>query len=62
MADADTMVLCLGEHMLQSGEAGLRADITLPACQMELLRRVRETGKRTVVVLFSGRPLVLTEL
>ncbi len=63
-AQADVIVMALGEHMLQSGEAGARTDITLPAPQKRLLRKVREAnpGKKLVLVLFNGRPLVLTDV
>lgn len=59
---ADICVLCLGEHALQSGEAGARTKLRLPAQQMELLRRVHALGKPVVTVIFSGRPLVLTDV
>lgn len=61
-AKADKVVLALGEHRLQSGEAASRADITLPACQLELFRKVRAVNKNVVVVLFGGRPLDIREL
>lgn len=60
--DVDTVVLCLGEHPLQSGEAGARTRLRIPAQQRELLRRLHELGKRTICVLFAGRPLVLTDI
>ena len=59
---ADKVVLALGEHRLQSGEAASRADITLPDCQMELFRQVCAVNKNVVVVLFSGRPLDIREI
>ena len=59
---ADKVVLALGEHTLQSGEASSRSDISLPKHQLELLRRISEVNSNTVVVLYMGRPLVLTEL
>lgn len=61
-AGADVVVMALGEHMLQSGEGGARTDITLPAPQKRLLKRVRELGKPVVLVLFNGRPLALTDV
>ena len=61
-ADADTVVLCLGEHPLQSGEAGARTKLRIPAQQQELVRRLHDLGKRTICVLFAGRPLVLTDI
>lgn len=65
-AAADTVVACLGESTGQSGEAASRAHLDLPAVQMALLRQLHtachEAGKRLVVLLFTGRPLVLTEV
>lgn len=60
--EADTVVLALGEHQMQSGEAASRADITVPECQMELFRRVYAANPNVTVVLFSGRPLDIREL
>lgn len=59
--DADVIVFAMGEHTLQSGEAGSRTDITLPAIQKEFLAELTALGKKTVLVVISGRPLVLTE-
>lgn len=56
---ADVVVLALGEHRLQTGEAASRADITLPEVQMRLLERVCDVHSKVAVVLFSGRPLDL---
>jgi beta-glucosidase len=60
---ADAIVLCIGEAANMSGEAASRAQLDLPGQQQALaeavLARARELGKRVVVVLFSGRPLVL---
>ena len=59
---ADTVVLALGEHRFQSGEATSRTEITLPHIQLELLRRVASVNKNVVTVLFNGRPLDLREV
>ncbi len=59
---SDVVVMALGEHMLQSGEGGARTDITLPAPQKRLLKRVRGLGKPVVLVLFGGRPLALADV
>ena len=60
---ADAIVLCVGEAANMSGEAASRARLDLPGRQQEfaaaILARAHELGKRVVVVLFSGRPLVL---
>lgn len=54
--------MALGEHMLQSGEGGSRTDLTLPAPQKALLKKIRGLGKKIVLVLFNGRPLALTDI
>lgn len=59
---AETVVLCLGEHREYTGEGGSRTDISLPKHQLELLHRVYEVNKNVVTVVFSGRPLVLNEV
>lgn len=59
---ADVVVLAIGEHQAQSGEAASRADITVPECQMELFRAVHAVNPNVVVVLFSGRPLDIREI
>lgn len=60
--EADIIVVALGEHTLQSGEAGSRTDITLDKLQLTLLEKLREINKPIVGVLFNGRPLVLENI
>ena len=63
-ADADAIILCLGEALLMSGEAASRAYLGLPGRQQELADAVFEkaAGKPVIVVLFSGRPLAVPDL
>ena len=61
-AEADTVILALGENEDRTGESRSVAEITLPEAQMELLRAVRKVSKRVVTVLFCGRPLAVPEL
>ncbi len=56
---ADVIVAAVGESQNMSGEASSRADIGLPAEQQALIRALKATGKPLVLVIFSGRPLVL---
>lgn len=56
---ADVVVMALGESSEMSGEAGSRAHLNLPGNQQELLEKVTATGKPVVLLVFSGRPLVL---
>ena len=58
---ADVIVMALGEHTLQSGEAGSRTSLRIPEKQQELLRDLQKLGKPLVLITISGRPLVLTE-
>jgi beta-glucosidase len=57
--DSDIAVLALGESNAMSGEAGSRAYLDLPGNQEQLLEAVAATGKPVVLLVFSGRPLVL---
>ena len=59
---AETVVLCLGEHREYTGEGGSRTEISLPKHQLELLHKVRANNENVVTVVFSGRPLVLEEV
>ena len=60
--NADAVILCLGEPQNYSGEGNSRTDLTLPGVQQELARQVLAVNPNAAVVLFSGRPLVLTAL
>ena len=59
---ADHIVLCLGEAAWMSGEAASRAGMDLPGRQAELAAAVLSVGKPVVVLLFSGRPIVMPEV
>lgn len=61
-AEADVVVMAIGEHPMESGEGGSKADLRLPRIQRELLRAVRAAGKPVVCVVFSGRTPVLTDV
>jgi beta-glucosidase len=56
---ADVVILALGESGTMSGEAGSRASLNLPGNQQQLLEAVVAAGKPVVLLIFSGRPLVL---
>ena len=60
--NADAVVLCLGEPENDSGEGRSRTEVTLPGVQLTLAEAVIRANPKTVVLLFNGRPLVLTEL
>jgi beta-glucosidase len=56
---ADVVILALGESGAMSGEGGSRAHLDLPGNQQKLLEAVVATGKPAILIVFSGRPLVL---
>jgi beta-glucosidase len=58
---ADVVVVCAGEPSALSGEAASRSDLRLPGRQEDLIRAVAATGTPFVVVLESGRPLVVAD-
>ena len=58
--NADVVVAALGESAEMSGESSSRTNIEIPQAQKDLLDALLQTGKPVVVVLFTGRPLVLT--
>jgi len=66
VAGADVVVLCLGEAAEMSGEAASRSSPELPGEQRALADAVLDRAARdevpVVVVLFSGRPLIVSRL
>ncbi|WP_424493338.1 beta-glucosidase BglX [Salinimicrobium sp. GXAS 041] len=58
---SDVVVAVVGEASEMSGEAASRTDITIPESQKKLIRELVKTGKPVVLVLMSGRPLVISE-
>ncbi|GAA0754193.1 beta-glucosidase BglX [Psychroflexus lacisalsi] len=57
--NADVVIMNLGEHGLQSGEARSRTRLGLPGLQQELLEAVYKVNPNIVLVLQNGRPLTL---
>lgn len=55
----DVVLMVLGEHGFQSGEARSRTDIGLPGLQQELLEAVYKVNQNIVLVLMNGRPLTI---
>nr|WP_226913021.1 beta-glucosidase BglX [Flavicella marina] len=55
----DVVIMVLGEHGFQSGEARSRSNLKLPGLQQELLEAVYKVNKNIVLVLMNGRPLAI---
>lgn len=58
-AKSDVIVAALGESSEMSGESSCRTDLEMTDTQRVLLQELLKTGKPVVLVLFTGRPLVL---
>ncbi|HNX87997.1 MAG TPA: beta-glucosidase BglX [Paludibacteraceae bacterium] len=58
---ADVIVAALGETAEMSGESSSRSNIEVPQSQKDLLVELKKLGKPIVLVLFTGRPLVLND-
>jgi beta-glucosidase len=58
--DADVIIAALGENANMNGEGASRSIPDIPEPQEELLKSLVATGKPVVLVIFTGRPLILT--
>jgi beta-glucosidase len=58
---SDIIVAALGESAEMSGESSSRTKLSIPQAQKDLLQELLKTGKPVVLVLFTGRPLVLVQ-
>ena len=56
---SDVIVIAAGEAAEMSGESSSRTDLEIPAIQRRMIQAMLNTGKPVVLVLFTGRPLVL---
>jgi beta-glucosidase len=56
---SDVVVAVLGETKGMSGEAHSMTNISLPDCQLALLKALKSTGKPVVLLITSGRPLII---
>lgn len=59
---SDVVLLCLGESLSWSGEAGSRVSLDLPGVQNELAEEIFKLGKPVIIILMNGRPLTINLL
>ncbi|TLX78471.1 beta-glucosidase BglX [Labilibacter sediminis] len=57
--ESELVVLCMGEPQGYSGEAASRAELDFPGEQKELAEEILKLNKPTILVVFTGRPLVM---
>lgn len=60
--ESEIIVLALGEHYKQSGEACSRSNISLPDNQIKLINELYKLNKPMIMILFNGRPLQLNNI
>ncbi|HXB44777.1 MAG TPA: glycoside hydrolase family 3 N-terminal domain-containing protein, partial [Puia sp.] len=60
-AEADVIVLCLGENAYAESPGNIR-DLVLPAEQLNLAIAAASTGKPVILVLSEGRPRFITSI
>ncbi len=58
---ADYVILALGEPTSLVGEDGARTSLDFPGHQSRLLKAIADTGKPIVLLVSSGRPLILND-
>ena len=58
--EVDQVIMVLGEHGYQSGEARSRTKLNFPGLQQELLEAVYAVNPNIVLIVMSGRPLDLS--
>lgn len=61
-SNQDVVLLAVGETSEEAGEAASLADLRLSRRQQELIQAVSQVNPNIVLVIYSGRPLVLTEV
>ena len=59
---AQVIVACIGEPGNVSGEGASRAELAIPKAQAALVKALKALDKPLVLVVFGGRPQVLTEV
>jgi beta-glucosidase len=58
---ADAVTLCLGEWAYAETPGNI-PDLSLPSAQLDLARRIAETGKPVILVLTEGRPRIINTI
>ncbi|MBI2515533.1 MAG: beta-glucosidase BglX [Opitutae bacterium] len=57
--DSDVVVVAVGEDVYQTGESTSRTSLDLSGPQLALLKELNSAGKPIVLLLMTGRPLLL---
>ena len=60
-SQADITIIAVGERAFYSGEAKSRADIAIPSTHEQLVKELKKSGKKVIVLLMGGRPMIFNE-
>ena len=60
-SQSDVVIVAVGERYFSSGEAKSRADINIPQSHQQLVKELKQTGKKVIVLLMGGRPMIFNE-
>lgn len=60
-SEADATVVVIGDRLMYYGEMRSTATLELMGGQLELLRRVKELGKKFIIVMICSKPLIIPE-
>lgn len=59
---SDVIILAVGESTYQSGEAGSRSNPCIPDHQIKLIKKLKKIGKPIVLIVYAGRPLIMSDI
>jgi beta-glucosidase len=59
--ESDVVIMAMGENLWLAGEGRNRRSIRLPDEQENFIRKIIATGKPLILIIFGGRPLLITE-
>ncbi len=59
---SDVIIAAMGENLYLVGEGRDRKDIRLPGQQEDFVKQLIATGKPVILVVFGGRPQIITDL
>ena len=61
LSDTDIAVIVIAEEPYAEFE-GFKEDLTIPDSDVELVKKAKEAGLKTVVILYSGRPMIINPI
>ena len=61
-ANSDIVIMAMGEETYEDGEASSKTDLRLAQNQRNLIDQIAKLGKKIILVLINGRPLVLSDV